>query len=215
MGFQGEREDYNIPQIELIERDWGSGAKVKFTTPGAQGTVKAEVRGGGFQTEAESGHHGATTTYTWIQFSPVAWSRQYTFNTPVDATHTRKFFFQARNFAIDPAGDARMDERTREVMNQDRAVMERVQPFFVPQSSTEEVIMPADRVITRYREWQREWQSKGWLMDLDALDAKPENKVYAVPSPARRDVKGWALDAVPLVPAKAEAAPTGEQRAAE
>jgi phenylpropionate dioxygenase-like ring-hydroxylating dioxygenase large terminal subunit len=199
MGFQGDREDYNIPKIELIEREWGSGAKVAFTTPGVQGSVKAEVKGTAFQTEAESGNHGPTTTYTWIQFSPVAWSRQYTFNTPVDAYHTRKFFFQARNFALDPAADARMDERTQAVMTQDRVVMERVQPFFVPMSPTEEVIVPADRVITRYREWQRDWQAKGWLIDVDALAAAPSTKVYAIPSPARRTTKGWALDLVPLV----------------
>ncbi|MBL8629634.1 MAG: aromatic ring-hydroxylating dioxygenase subunit alpha [Rhodospirillaceae bacterium] len=210
MGFQGDREDYEIPKIDLIERDWGTGAKVAFVTPGAQGSVKAEVRGSGFTTEAESGHHGPTTTYTWIQFSPVAWSRQYTFNTPVDAFHTRKFFFQARNFALDPAADERMDVRTREVMNQDRVVMERVQPFFVPLSPTEEVIVPADRVITRYRERQRDWQSKGWLMDLDALDAAPKNKSYAIPSPARRSSKGWALDAIPLRPAGNAAAQAAE-----
>ncbi|MBL8645019.1 MAG: aromatic ring-hydroxylating dioxygenase subunit alpha [Rhodospirillaceae bacterium] len=210
MGYQGEREDYNVPQIELIERDWGTGAKVKFVTPGASGSVKAEVKGGAFQTEAESGHHGATTTYTWIQFSAAAWSRQYTFNTPVDAYHTRKFFFQARNFALDPSGDARMDERTQVVMNQDRVVMERVQPFFVPQSSTEEVIVPADRVIIRYREWQAQWQSKGWLMDVDALAAAPENKATAIPSPARRDAKGWALDAAPMMPRTQKTAQAAE-----
>jgi len=199
MGFQGEREDYNVPQIELIERDWGTGTKTKFVTPGAAGTVKAEVKGSGFQTEAEAGHHGATTTYTWIQFSPVAWSRQYTFNTPVDAHHTKKFFLQARNFALDPSGDARMDVRTQEVMNQDRVVMERVQPFFVPQSATEEVIVPADRVIVRYRERQKDWQAKGWLIDQDAVTAAGETKKFAIPSPARRSAKNWALDPVPLV----------------
>ena len=199
MGFQGEREDYNVPQIEPIERDWGTGTKTKFVTPGAAGTLKAELKGGAFQTEAEAGHHGATTTYTWIQFSPVSWSRQYTFNTPVDAHHTQKFFLQARNFAVDPSGDARMDVRTREVMDQDRVVMERVQPFFVPLSPTEEVIVPADRVIVRYREWQKQWEAKGWLIDLDAVVAAGEHKKFAIPSPARRTNKGWALDAVPLV----------------
>lgn len=132
MGFQGGREDYDVPHIELLEGAWGTSTRTKFVTPSAAGSVKAEVKGGGFQTEAETGHHGATTTYTWIQFSPTAWSRQYSFNTPVDAYHTRKFFLQARNFALDPAGDARMDSRTRDVMDQDRVVMERVQPFFVP-----------------------------------------------------------------------------------
>jgi phenylpropionate dioxygenase-like ring-hydroxylating dioxygenase large terminal subunit len=198
MGFQGEREDYSVPQIELIERAWGTATKTKFVTPGAAGSVKAEVRGGGFQTEAETGHHGATTTYTWIQFSPTAWSRQYSFNTPVDAHQTRKFFLQARNFALDPAGDARMDARTQEVMNQDRVVMERVQPFFTPESPTEEVIVPADRVIVRYREWQRQWRARGWQIDLDAVTAAGEGKTFVIPSPARRAAKGWALDPVPL-----------------
>ena len=84
-------------------------------------------------------------------------------------------------------------------MDQDRVVMERVQPFFVPLSPTEEVIVPADRVIVRYREWQKQWEAKGWLIDLDAVVAAGEHKKFAIPSPARRTNKGWALDAVPLV----------------
>ncbi len=205
MGFQGEREDYQVPQIELIEREWGTGTKTKFVTPGTAGSVKSEVRGGGFQTEAEAGHHGATTTYTWIQFSPVAWSRQYTFNTPVDAHHTKKFFLQARNFALDPSGDARMDVKSREVMEQDRVVMERVSPFFVPLSATEEVIVPADRVIVRYREWQKLWEEKGWLIDSEAVAAAGEGKAFTIASPARRIVKNWTLDPVPITHPKQEA----------
>jgi len=70
--------------------------------------------------------------------------------------------------------------------------------------------VPADRVIVRYREWQAQWQAKGWLMDVDALLAAGENKKFAIPSPARRSNKGWALDAVPMVGANSTARAAAE-----
>lgn len=206
MGFQGEKDDYVIEDFELIETPWGCGNKSRAVdTPMAAGSIKREVKGEATKTETETGHYGPNSTYTYIHFSPVAWSHQYSFITPVDATTTKRFFRQARNFALVPEADERMQTRTWEVINQDRAVVEKIEPRFTPLSPTEEVIVPSDRVIMRYREFAAGWQAQGWKIDAEALKTKPESKTYAIPSPARRANKGWALDPTPLLPASSQA----------
>ena len=62
--------------------------------------------------------------------------------------------------------------------------------------------MPADKVVLMYREKLREWDAQGWRIDTDAIERTQKRVAYAVPSPARRQRKGWVLDAIPLVPGK-------------
>lgn len=202
MGFQGEKDDYMIEDFELVETPWGCGNKSRAVdTPMAAGSIKREVRGEGAKTETETGHFGPNATYTYIHFSPVASSHQYSFITPIDAYRTRRFFRQARNFAMAPEADERMNARVWDVINQDRVVVERIEPRLTPLSPTEEVIVPSDRVITRFREYARTWEARGWKIDTDALRAAPETKAFAIPSPARGTTKGWALEPTPLVSA--------------
>ena len=58
---------------------------------------------------------------------------------------------------------------------------------------------PSDKCILNYRERLAEWDAKGWRIDMDTVVANQKKVAYAVPSPARREVKGWVLDTVPLI----------------
>ena len=62
-------------------------------------------------------------------------------------------------------------------------------------------MMPADKVVIRYREWLKEWENNGWRIDQNALKAKKGDVAFAIPSPERRTAGNWVLDTVPLKPA--------------
>ena len=59
--------------------------------------------------------------------------------------------------------------------------------------------MPSDAVILDYRAKQKEWAARGWKIDLEEVERTAGRVAYAIPSPARRQTKGWVLDAIPLV----------------
>jgi hypothetical protein len=163
--------------------------------------------------EAGAGNHGPAHAWTYLHFSPVAHAHQYSFKLPIDRHSFRSYFIQFRNFKTGPEVDGPMLERTRAVAEQDRAVVERLVPPLTPESSTEEVMVKADLVITRFREMLQSWEDRGWRIDVDKMAAVADRKAFAIPSPARRTSKGWALDPVPLIPGKQAGA--GARQAAE
>ncbi|MCB2108194.1 MAG: hypothetical protein KDE14_10855, partial [Rhodobacteraceae bacterium] len=200
MGFRGEKEEYRLDDLELVETAWGCSSKTRSVdTPNAVGSVKREVQGGSAKTETNTGHFGPNATYTCIHFSPKAWSHQYAFVTPIDQYTSRRFFIQGRNFALDATADDRMNTRTWDIIEQDRVVIEKILPVLTPSRASEEVIVPADQVIIRYREFLADWASRGWLIDYDAIMAAGSGKAFSIPSPARRNSKGWALETTPMV----------------
>jgi hypothetical protein len=54
----------------------------------------------------------------------------------------------------------------------------------------------------RYREWLREWDTKGWRIDLKALREQRGDRAFAIPGPGRRTSKNWVLKTIPLLPGK-------------
>ena len=81
--------------------------------------------------------------------------------------------------------------------------MKQLQPVLTPPSTARELMMPADRIIAQYRDKLDEFERKGWRIDMVRLkkDLERGNVIYAIPSPARRETKGWVLEATPLVAA--------------
>ncbi len=206
MGYGGGREDYNVPDLRVVDEDWGTGTMTVFTSPDLPDSKMKGVKGAG-KMEAGAGSHGPSQTWTKLHFSPMAWAHQYGFSCPVDEKHINRFFLQARNFKTEDAVDVAFNARNNDVMLQDKAVVERIVPMFSPESSTEEVLVKADAVISRYREYLKEWERRGWRIDVDAMNAQKDKKAFAIPSPARRTSKGWAVETVPLIaPASAEKA---------
>ncbi len=196
MGYGGDRDDYHVPDLTLIEEDWGCGTMTTFVSPDLPDSKMKGLKGEG-QMEAGAGNHGPSSAWTRLHFSPHAWAHQYGFSTPVDEKFLKRYFLQARNFRTDPEMDTTINERNTAVMMQDKVVIERVEPFYTPGSSTEEVLVKADAVITRYREYLKDWEDRGWRLDTEKVDALREEKAFAIPSPARRSSKGWAIEAAP------------------
>ena len=69
-------------------------------------------------------------------------------------------------------------------------------------------MVPADEPILRYRNKLKEWERRGWRIDMAALNRTRQQVAYAIPGPERRQHKGWVLDPVPLV------SPSSQDRAA-
>ena len=90
-------------------------------------------------------------------------------------------------------------ERNWYVARQDIAIVEALHPIVTPETNTKEFMTPADQVIVMYRDKLKEWEARGWRIDFEALERRRLVNAFAIPSPARREHKGWVLDAVPLI----------------
>jgi hypothetical protein len=161
--------------------------------------AEASGRSGPGTIRAGTGHHGISSLWTFINPTPTMHIYQYLYETPVDETHARLYLINMRNFLLEPEHDARMMERNQYVTFQDRDILVEVRPKATPLAANKELFMPADLCIGRYRQFLAEWENRGWRIDLARVARDSGRVAYAIPSPARRDQKGWVLDAIPLV----------------
>ena len=198
-GFSGAKEDYKVPDLEPIEAEWGFSFMMNFQSSAGKTKESMKKERGEGTTEAGTGHVGPAQMYTQIHFTPTNWIHQYIYETPVEADHTQIYLINMRNGMLDPAVDERMSQQNLVIAEQDRVVIEELEPRLTPMSTVREVLVPADKVIVRYRERLMEWQERGWRIDTDALRNKTEDVVYAIPSPARKEHRRWALRPVPLI----------------
>ena len=157
--------------------------------------VNAVIEGG-------TGHHGVSTLWTHIHPTKEVFIHQYLFETPIDENHTRVVLLNMRNFLTGREDDARFIERNRVVAEQDRDVLEAVRPVVTPPTNTHEVFVIHDAAIARYRDKLREWQSRGWRIDVGTVNRTKDKTAYAIPCPERRFSKNWAIDAIPLIGAR-------------
>lgn len=201
-GFSGANDDYRVHKLDVSETAWGVGFWNKMYSPPLREAKMraASGREGDSFIDAGTGHHGPSAVWTHIHPAPTSFIHQYLYETPIDEGHTRLFLVTLRNFLTSAADDDRIMQRNLYVAAQDRAVLEDVEPVVTPRANTHEVFMPADGPIARYREFCRAWQAKGWRIDMDKVIADRGRVAYAIPSPARRQSKGWVIDPVPLMP---------------
>lgn len=206
-GFSGANDDYRVHDLDLKETPWGVGFFNKMYSPPL---AEAKMRNASGRTEAAfieagTGHHGPSMVWTYIHPSPVAMMHQYLFETPIDEGHTQLFLVTMRNFLTTDADDQRIMERNLYVAAQDRKILEDVEPVCTPRNKTHEVFMPADVPISRYRDFCKQWEEKGWRIDTDKVAAAGIKAAFAIPSPGRRETKGWVIDAVPLISTESKA----------
>lgn len=203
-GYQGERPDYRVPDLTAIERDWGSGFSLTIRVPpikdGALTDLNAEER----EMYGASGHHGPNALWNQLHFTPTNWMHQYQFVAPVDEHTTRIFLLNMRNCWLESENDRRFDERNEITAGQDQTVLEKVRPPLAAHARTREVLTPADAIVVRYREWLNEWQAKGWRIDMQKVSRDSDRFATAIPCPARRTSKGWALDPAPMLAPQAD-----------
>jgi phenylpropionate dioxygenase-like ring-hydroxylating dioxygenase large terminal subunit len=205
-GFSGARDDYEMPAPKVELTEWGvdlrSSGKGRLAPPLKDKKMR-EASGrheDGIITGGGGGTFGVSTLWTHIRPTPEMCINQYLFETPVDDSNTRLYLVNLRNFLLDSSDDERIMGRNEAVMIQDRDILAGVHPVQTPESNIHEFFVGPDEPIAKFREYLKDWQARGWRMDIDKIERDRKRVAYAIPSPARREKKGWILQSVPMMP---------------
>ncbi len=203
-GFSGVRDDYTVAEIELEDKEWGTGfmSPMESPPPAQKDMRKASGKQEDGTTQAGSGNHGPNASWTYIHISDKAWMHGFAFHTPIHEKLDRIYVLAGRNFITDGSYDSTFEKRALYVAGQDKYVLEPVHPKRTPRNAKHEFLVPADKAIGRYREYCEEWENRGWRIDVNKMRADYDEIAYAIPSPARRDSKGWVMPSIPLLPGK-------------
>lgn len=67
-----------------------------------------------------------------------------------------------RHFMLDPKHDRSIIDVNMEIAQEDIDILVDLNPVRTPHTTTEELLVPADRPIVRYREFLRDWEQRGW-----------------------------------------------------
>jgi len=207
-GFMGVKEDYSVAEIHLEDREWGTGFMLPMDAPTLAQKDMREVSGKDKSgtAMAGSGNYGPNITWTRIHASEKMKMHNYLLHTPVHEGLDKWYLMACRNNLLDPKYDQTIVDRSVYVALQDQAILEPMHPMQTPRSAKYEFLVPADKCIGRYREYCKEWEDRGWRIDVAKMRADYDRVAYAIPSPNRRKVKGWVLPSVPLLQGKEEAA---------
>jgi phenylpropionate dioxygenase-like ring-hydroxylating dioxygenase large terminal subunit len=202
-GFSGADADYRVRDLRWVgDGRWGPGFFHRFKSPGSTDPTFAKIKTADDNREAGSGTIGPNQMWTYIRFGQGRAMHQYMWEAPIDAARTHIFFLNMRNAFIEPEADQRVCERNRMIVDQDVGVLQHLEPRQTPATNTREFMVPADEPILRYREKLREFEARGWRIDIDAVNRNRRKVAYAIPCPQRRRSKGWVIDPVPLAAAK-------------
>lgn len=205
-GFSGERDDYEMPTPEIDISEWGVGIRASGKgrlAPPLKDEKMREASGrheDGYISGGGTGTFGVSTLWTHIRPTPTMCINQYLFEAPIDDSNTRLFLVNLRNFLTGPEDDARMLERNEAVMAQDRDVLKGIHPVQTPNTNIYEFFVGPDEPIAKYREFLKDWEARGWRIDIEKVEHDRKRVAYAIPSPDRRKTKGWVLQSVPLLP---------------
>jgi phenylpropionate dioxygenase-like ring-hydroxylating dioxygenase large terminal subunit len=216
MKFAGADEEYAIPSNLEVQKDaWGTTMEAQLRTvalPTRPELGNADISGvkpKASTTTAISQFHGPTCTITRIRFAPGQEVCQYMWETPEDEFHVAKHLVSVRSIVIDPMFDDSFNKRNLFVADEDKGVVEEIDPMVFPDTMTKEVFVPADAQIAVYRQYIKDWEAKGWRIDSRKVEAEKGRVAYCIPSPGRRTAGNWAIDAVPLVGAASARAKSG------
>jgi phenylpropionate dioxygenase-like ring-hydroxylating dioxygenase large terminal subunit len=186
--------------MTLKDSKWGSEVFVQMEPP-KPGTTQLEHLRNDANPEhfgASSYHHGPNTLETRINLSLNNNFVQYFFEQPVDADHTRIFFVNMRNCMLDESSDARIKQINLAIADEDIAIVEELYPRRTPETSTSELFVIGDECIGAYRKHLKDWERRGWRIDMGAMRQAAGDIAFAIPCPARNSSKNWVLDRVPL-----------------
>ena len=183
--------------------EWGTKVRVTMIPP-KPGTTKLEnLRNDAVPKHfgAYSYHHGPNTLETRINLSKDNSFVQYFWEQPVDGQHTRIFFINMRNCMLEEENDERMASINLAVAAEDVTIVESLKPVRTPEVSTKEILITGDECIGEYRKHLKNWEKRGWRIDMKTLRERDGDGdvAYAIPCPTRRTEKNWVLDSVPLI----------------
>ena len=151
---------------------------------------------------ASTAHQGPNGLITTIRLSAENIFAQYFFEQPIDDSHTRIFFINMRNCMMEPENDQRLVDINMAIAHEDIRIVEQLNPVRTPETTTKEILIVGDECIGTYRQHLKRWEQRGWRIDMKKLRDTAGDVAYAIPSPGRRESKGWVLDPVPLMPAQ-------------
>ena len=149
---------------------------------------------------ASSLHYGPNTLVTTINFSATNSLSQYFFEAPVNENRTKIYFVNMRNCMLDPAMDDRVRDINLNITAEDISILENLFPIRTPETTTKEILLPADEGILQFRQTLKTWQARGWRLDRKTLRKAEGDVAYAIPCPDRRGSGNWVLDPVPMMP---------------
>ena len=198
MKFAGSDAEYIVPALAVKRTQWGAEQDFDLLTIAARGDL-GKIKPKASSVNAFAAFYGPTCTATKLTFAPGHKVMQYVFETPVDEFHIKKRLVSVRSVNLDPGYDKAMNETNLFVAEEDRIIVEEVDPIIYPESNSKELLVPADEQIAVYREMIAEWEARGWRIDTRKVAADRGRVGYAVPCPARREQGNWVLDATPML----------------
>lgn len=198
-GFAGHDKEYRVPKFNIVETPWGAGAMTEFYSPELPDQDMSAMSPAG-RTDAGSGFHGISSTWTRIHFNETEGMNMYLYACPRSELDLEIFLINQRNCRLDPNHDKKFLERMGIAIDEDRIVIEKLDPAIPSKEAIGEFIVPADDILMTYRRRLTEWQAKGWRMSLEEIEHNRNRVAYAIPSPARRDYRqDWAVTPVPMI----------------
>jgi phenylpropionate dioxygenase-like ring-hydroxylating dioxygenase large terminal subunit len=202
-GFGGANDDYYVPEHTLNNHDWGNSWGVDYFGPPNTHEIlqrnETTRKESGYLT-VYSGYHGPNQIFTYIHITENNFLHQYIWETPIDEYNTKAFLINFSNFMDeDIADDEEILDMNLVIADDDVRVLEPLDPIKTPNSMTQELMMPSDKCIVAYRKDLKQWADKGWRIDSKKAAEANDEKTYAIPSPQRREQKGWIIDQVPLI----------------
>ena len=202
-GFSGADQEYHIGEMRIDKvTQWGQGFWHTFQAPPLPEAAKfKDARDDAGDLEAGTGYHGPSQVWTYIHLTKKNYMHQYLLERPIDEENIAIYLLCMRNCYTDEKYDQNVMDRNQYVAEQDVVIVQNLHPRLTPDTNTKEFMLPADKCILMYRESLKEWESKGWKIDTRTVAENAGRVAYAIPSPARKDQKGWVLDGIPLVPA--------------
>jgi len=201
-GYEGENDNYRVNIVRWVgDAEWGPGFFAQFNSPESKDKDFAKMKQASNTREAGTGAIGPNQVWTYIRFGPGKAMHQYMYECPIDELQTRIFLVNLRSTFLDPEMDEKVNQMNWTIASQDITVLSDLHPKLTPPTNTREFMVPADEPILRYRERLKAWEARGWRIDTEAVAATERAAAYAIPSPQRREHKGWVLDAIPLQPA--------------
>ncbi|MAF83060.1 MAG: hypothetical protein CL797_03065 [Chromatiales bacterium] len=200
MKFAGSDAEYIVPPLDVKRLEWGAEQSFDLLTIAARGDLE-KIKPQAASVNAFAAFYGPTCTATKLTLAPGQKVIQYMFETPVDEFHVKKHLVSARTVNLDPGYDKAMNQTNLFVAEEDRIIIEDVDPAIYPESNSKELLVPADEQIAVYRDMIAEWEARGWRIDTRKVAEDRGRVGYAIPCPARREQGNWVLDSTPMLPA--------------
>jgi phenylpropionate dioxygenase-like ring-hydroxylating dioxygenase large terminal subunit len=201
-GFSGANSEYKVNDLRWIkDQGWGPGFYHRFNSPASTDDKWGQIKQAKSDREAGSGTFGPTHLWTYIRYGAGREMHQYLYECPIDETHTNIWLINLRNSFLEAEMDDEVNRRNYDVVMQDIVVLTDLNPKITPPTNNKEFLLQPDKPLLKYREKLKEFEQMGWRIDTQAVAAASTTAAYAIPSPERRNTKGWVIDSIPLVAA--------------